>query len=193
MKGIRKRFGSPGPIRLVEKELKSSLGKGHFIFVGNTTDMFAEDVASRDIRAVLNHCLKFPGNKYFFQSKNTYNLSFHKMMFPANSVLCTTLETNRDYYPIMGNSPTPRTRAFYFEGTQASFEQHVTIEPIMDFDLPEFVKIIKDCAPDQVNIGADSGYNGLPEPPAEKVLELIAELEKFTKVVRKPNLERLLK
>jgi hypothetical protein len=35
--------------------------------------------------------------------------------------------------------------------------------------------------------------NGLPEPPKEKILELIAELEKFTKVVQKKNLGRLLK
>jgi hypothetical protein len=53
--------------------------------------------------------------------------------------------------------------------------------------------MIKECAPVQVNIGADSGHNHLPEPPAEKVLELIAELEKITKVVQKPNLARLLK
>jgi hypothetical protein len=193
MKGIHKRFGSPGLLHLVEKELKTNLGKGNFIFVGNTTDMFATDVSMQDIRAVLNRCLEFPGNKYFFQSKNTYNLSYHEVMFPANSVVCTTLETNRNYYPIMGNSPTPHIRAFYFKVIPSSFEKHITIEPIMDFDLPEFVEMIKDCAPAQVNIGADSGRNGLPEPPAGKVLELIAELEKFTKVVRKPNLARLLK
>jgi hypothetical protein len=62
----------------------------------------------------------------------------------------------------------------------------------MDFDLPEFLKMIKEANPKQVNIGADSGRNGLPEPPKEKLLELIAELEKFTTVVKKKNLGRLL-
>jgi hypothetical protein len=193
MKGVRNRFGSPGPIHLVEKELKTNLGKGKFIFVGSATDMFARDVSMQDIWAVTKHCCKFPDNKYLFQSKDTVRLSLWNMSIPFNSVICTTLETNREYYPIMGKSLTSRIRASYFESTQSRFEKHITIEPIMDFDLPEFVEMIKDCAPAQVNIGADSERNGLPEPPAGKVLELIAELEKFTKVVRKPNLERLIK
>jgi hypothetical protein len=191
MKPINKRFGSPGPIRLVEKELKTNLGKGNFIFVGSATDMFAEDVFRPDILAVINHCLKFPDNKYLFQSKNTSGLASFDCRFPDNSITCTTLETNREYYPTMGNSPTPANRVLYFSNIKK--EKHVTIEPIMDFDFHQFVDMIKWSAPAQVNIGADSGRNGLPEPPTEKVLELIAELEKFTKVVRKPNLERLIK
>ena len=65
----------------------------------------------------------------------------------------------------------------------------------MDFDLPEFIQLIWRCNPVQVNIGADSSpkRNKLPEPPKEKILELIAELEKFTTVVQKKNLTRLLK
>lgn len=46
---------------------------------------------------------------------------------------------------------------------------------------------------EQVNIGADSGGNHLPEPSAAKVLALIEELVKFTTVERKKNLARLLK
>ena len=51
------------------------------------------------------------------------------------------------------------------------------------------------CNPVQVNIGADSSpkHNNLPEPSKEKILELIAELGNFTKVVQKKNLKRLLK
>lgn len=45
---------------------------------------------------------------------------------------------------------------------------------------------------EQVNIGADSGKNNLSEPSAEKVRALIDELSKFTKVVQKKNLRRLL-
>jgi hypothetical protein len=168
MKGIRKRFGNPGPIRLVEKELKTNLGKGNFIFVGNTTDMFVADVLVPDVAAVINHVLKYPNNRYLFQSKNTFNLGIYEKHLPENSVLCTTIETNREYYPIMGEAPLPIMRACYFAYLPAYFEKHVTIEPIMDFDLPEFVKMIKKCAPAQVNIGADSGRNGLPEPPAGK-------------------------
>ena len=74
-----------------------------------------------------------------------------------------------------------------------AFEKQVTIEPIMDFDLDEMVSMIKFCGPLKVNIGADSKNNHLPEPSKEKLLALINELQKFTIIDRKSNLERLLK
>ena len=52
--------------------------------------------------------------------------------------------------------------------------------------------MIKRCNPKQVNIGADSGLNGLPEPKKEKVLQLIDELQKFTTIHNKANLKRIL-
>ena len=62
----------------------------------------------------------------------------------------------------------------------------------MEFDLKQMINLIKRCNPEQVNIGADSGGNNLQEPPKEKVLELIFELEKFTKVKQKKNIKRIL-
>jgi hypothetical protein len=47
--------------------------------------------------------------------------------------------------------------------------------------------------PKQVNIGADSGNNHLPEPSKREILQLIDELQKFTVVAKKKNLARLLK
>ena len=61
----------------------------------------------------------------------------------------------------------------------------------MDFGLGAFVEMIKSCNPIQVNIGADSGNNHLPEPSWDKVVMLINRLNEFTKVVEKPNLGRL--
>jgi len=63
----------------------------------------------------------------------------------------------------------------------------------MKFDLDIFVKELKDVLPKQINIGADSGNNRLPEPSKENILELIKQLETFTKVKIKKNLNRLLK
>jgi hypothetical protein len=68
----------------------------------------------------------------------------------------------------------------------------IAIEPVMDFDAMTFSDMILSCKPEQVNIGADSGNNHLPEPPKEKIIELISELRKFTKVVEKTNLRRLM-
>ena len=72
------------------------------------------------------------------------------------------------------------------------FTRYVTIEPIMDFDLELFVDMIREYEPEQVNIGADSGNNGLPEPSAEKIAMLIEELEKFTTIANKHNLSRIM-
>jgi site-specific DNA-adenine methylase len=63
----------------------------------------------------------------------------------------------------------------------------------MDFDLPEMIRLIELCSPKQVQIGADTGHNSLPEPSKEKVLSLTDQLKSFTKVIHKPNLNRLLK
>ena len=72
-------------------------------------------------------------------------------------------------------------------------DTYVTTEPIMDFNLEEFVSMIIICKPKQVNIGADTGNHHLPEPSKEKIMQLISELEKFTIVHQKKNLKRLFK
>jgi hypothetical protein len=91
----------------------------------------------------------------------------------------------------MGNSPLPSVRAKNM--AVYKWDKYITIEPIMDFDIDIMVQLIMDCNAKQVNIGADSGENNLPEPSKEKVLELISELEKFTIVHQKSNLKRILK
>ncbi|KKL05192.1 hypothetical protein LCGC14_2608530, partial [marine sediment metagenome] len=50
MKSIVK---NPKPIRLVESELKTNLGKNNFIFVGSSTDMFHPDVPTEWTEEVL--------------------------------------------------------------------------------------------------------------------------------------------
>ena len=105
----------------------------------------------------------------------------------AASTTITTIETNRFYPDEMGKTPKPEERSYYMP-----IKNYITIEPIMDFDLLEFVSVLKMSQPEQINIGADSGNNNLLEPSKDKVLQLISELEKFTKVKQKKNLSRLL-
>jgi len=177
-----------GPPRLIEDELKTNFGDSKFIFVCAQHDLFAEDIQDDWIAKILDHCEKFR-NRYLFQTKNPIN--FHVWGLPMNSVICTTIESNRWYPKIMNNTPHPRKRAEAMSGL-IKLKKYVTIEPIMDFDLEEMVEMIEWCMPLQVNIGADSGNNNLPEPSKEKILALISELEKFTKVVQKSNLDRLI-
>jgi len=189
-----KRFGKQKPVRFDEKELKTDLGCGRFIFVGSSCDMFADDIPEEWIFKTIQYSCEF-NNTYLFQTKNPTRIfdlmTNYDLVLPAKTKVCTTIETNRWYYPELGSSPDPEGRSFFM--SKITLDKYVTIEPVMDFDLDEMVKLIKQCNPIQVNIGADSGNNHLPEPSKEKILALINELKKFTVIDRKINLQRLLK
>jgi len=177
-------------VRLDEKELKTDLGEGNFIFVGSGTDMFAQSVPDEWIVRVMTYC-KMYYNQYLFQSKNPGRFMFFDK--PENSVLGTTIETNRLYEDIIGMSPHVSQRAYYMTSLKRyGFKRMVTIEPILDFDLSEFVGMIKEIGPDWVNIGADSKGHGLPEPDRFKIAQLINSLKEFTTVNLKSNLWRLM-
>ena len=185
-----KQWGKLNPVRFDQKELKTDLGSGKFIFVGSSCDMFAEDIPDEWIQKVLDYCSQF-NNKYLFQTKNTERFIQFRKQFPKNTVLCTTIETNRWVPAIMNQSPFPHVRSMNFSMLK-EFDNYVTIEPIMDFDLNDMLTLIKICNPKQVNIGADSGNNNLPEPSKEKLLALIDGLKEFTVIDKKNNLKRLL-
>ena len=182
-----RRWGKQKPVRFDEKELRTDLGTGNFIFVGSSCDMFASKIEPDWTGMTIDHCKKFE-NKYLFQTKNPSNITGFKL--PENSVVCTTIETNRWYGEIMKDCPHPYKRALGMIGFD--LPKYLTIEPILDFDLNEMVEIVKSINPVQVNIGADSGNNKLPEPSKPKVFELISELQKFTTIHRKANLHRLI-
>jgi len=183
------------PIHLDEEKLKDKLGKGNYIFVGSSCDMFARDVPVEWILKALDHAKLFE-NKYLFQTKNTLKIvkTIGEINFPANSVICTTLESNLEYENLYEECPSPYMRAEYLKDWKG--EKMITIEPILDFELHPFLEMIKRCNPTQVNIGAKTGGKSRLkslEPRRGKVIELIAQLEKFTVVHQKPNLKRLLK
>ena len=150
--------------------------------------MFANDVPIGWIRQVIEHCRKFPKNKYLFQSKDPERMYRIFDEIPKNFVFGTTIESNITY-PI-SNCPPPEMRAWWIQQLNEN-QVMVTIEPIMDFDLEVMIKWLKDIHPKWVNIGADSKGHHLPEPPKEKILALIEELKKFTEVKLKDNLARL--
>lgn len=177
-------------VRFDESELKTDLGSGNFIFVGSSCDMWAWGIRDKWIIDTLSYCSGFY-NTYLFQSKNPEGFRDYKIYLPSRSRLCTTIETNRKYKE-MGDAPDPFIRAEDMHEIDG-YERYVTIEPIMDFDLEELVNLIRWCKPTQVNIGADSGNNHLPEPSKEKLLDLIGALKEFTIIDQKRNLSRLLK
>lgn len=167
--------------------------KPAMIFVVAQNDLFAEAVPDSFILRVLSECQINTQHRYFFQTKNPRRYLDFKANIPTGSILCTTLETNRWYSEIMQNSPTPLERAWAMSRTYG-FEKHVTVEPIMEFDMAEMISMINHCNPARVNIGADSKGNNLPEPPKEKILALIDALRSLDIEVKlKSNLTRLIK
>ncbi len=176
-----------GELELREHFLKDNLGEERTIFVGSSCDMFAKAVPDEWIKQVLERCIELGNNYYLFQSKNPARfIGFH---YPIGAIFGTTLETNRDYK--LSLAPRPRRRWEAMCGLFAA--RMISIEPIMDFDLKEFVDWLVVIDPAFVSIGADSKGHNLPEPSGEKVQALIAALEEFTEVRPKKNLERLMK
>ena len=173
-------------VHLDEKELKTDLGKNNFLFVGSSTDMFANDVPSEWIKKVFEHCIEY-SNTYLFQSKNTKRLYEFWNWFPTGVIIGTTAETNRN----TSFSKAPNTHQRLIWLSKINTRRMITIEPILEFDLKQFVQWIKNVEPEFVNIGADSKGHKLPEPSSKEIGHLISELRMFTKVNLKDNLKRI--
>lgn len=187
---VRARYS--GELKLLENEFKKPLKSDKPIFIGSCFDMFAKEVPEEWILRVLNYCNNY-NNKYLFQSKNPQRFNDYNILhsFPADTILGTTIETND--YGILQNisdAVSPFNRAKHLS-LFLDFERMVTIEPILEFGLEDLVIVIRCADPTWVNIGADSKRHNLLEPSWDKVQALIAELEKFTEVKCKSNLERL--
>jgi len=176
-------------VHLDEKELKTDLGENNFIFVGSSTDMFADNVPSEWIKRVLDHCKHYM-NTYLFQTKNPKRFKEFTDHFTLYCIFGITLETNREND--LSNAPPRSSRVGWMEEKWLD-RKMVTIEPIMDFDVEILSDWIERINPEFVNIGADSKGHKLPEPSPEKIKQLIKRLEQFTKVNLKDNLKRLMK
>lgn len=188
------RFGRParyqGELRLIEEEFKVAYGVGNTIFMENCNDLFAKEVPQTFINRVVAHALTYPDNTYVWQTKNPYRYLTMDEVFPSNSLFGCTIETNRNTVKI-STAPPPADRA---DAIGALWERQtfITVEPILDFDVGILSRWITSIAPAFVNIGADSKGHSLPEPPYEKVLELIERLTAAGIEIReKHNLDRL--
>jgi hypothetical protein len=190
-----KRWGKQNPAHLDEMEMRTDLGCDNFIFVGSSCDIFANNIPDDWIKTIIDYAHSFK-NDYLFQTKNPERFTSPPIGLSAErDILCTTIETDQYLPEIMRNSPSPFVRAKYLSVMrERGFRTMVTIEPIMDFCLEFMLFMLKKIGPEQVNIGADSGGNRLPEPTPEKIAALIKALRSHNiKVHLKNNLKRLYK
>lgn len=189
---VKNRYGD-GKIELVENELLVDYGKDKLIFIEHMNDLFAKDVPSDIILAVLDHCREYPHSNYVFQTKNPQRYAEFYSALPDDSILGTTIESNR-VYDIMGKAPSPFNRIIGMRNYVGYYDTFITIEPILDFDLDTFVEMIVWASPTFVNIGADSKGHGLVEPTYDKIMALYEKLcENHIEVRKKINLDRLKK
>ena len=186
--------------RFNKEYLDDDFGTGNFIFVGSGIDLFADDVNDDWIRMVLDKCnqdnqsLFGSKNKFLFQSKNPQRiLQYIDHPVFKDSVVCTTIETNRYYPEIMCNTPSMEDRARAMnEIANKGIETYLTIEPIMKFDKDELLHLIRLCKPMQVNIGANTNSRvPLPEPSLEDILSLIRDIKDECIVEIKSNMKRI--
>ena len=198
MKAIFRRYHSDETLRLDEHELNTSYGKNKFIFLGTSTDMFANAVPTEWILQVYDKCLQHPDNKYLFQSKNPGRflepqLINHPLMQLKDRIyFATTIESNRDYPISKAQCMTERADAMA-QLQAMGFSVMVTIEPIMDFDHDELVEMLKKIKPFQVNIGCNTSKEiKLCEPTRDQIYALVQELRTFTNVELKSNSSRIL-
>ena len=177
----------------IESEMTAPLN-GRDVFIGSSTDVFAENIPSEWINRTLNHCLEEyeKGNcsMFLLQSKNPKRfLEFINHSIMERCVLCTTIETNRFYPDFMRNAPKIEERVEAMEDVaKQGIATMVTAEPLMQFDLEPMLEYINRCQAKKVNIGRNSCRSiVLPEPTKEEVKQLIYELKDITKVEVKNN------
>ena len=144
-----------------------------FIFTCSSGDMaYCDDV--RYLERIIDRIRREPNKTFLIQSKDPK--TFHRITFPKNVILGTTLETNRDdLYEGVSQAPKPSQRHEDFLKIRHSLKM-VTIEPVIEFDMDGMVSWIENINPCMVWLGYDSGKNRLPEPELKKVKELYWQL-----------------
>jgi len=172
--------------RLNPEEFRKSF-KGGIVFVSDMGDLFNVHVKDEWIMRVIRHIRKFPDTFFLFLTKNPARYQEFIGHFPRNVILGTTIETDDDDLYLkhrISSAPIPSRR--YKAMKELNWPcKFVSIEPILDFNLDNFVKWIRDIAPFMVYVGYDNYNNKLPEPSLKKTMALIEKLSRFTLVVRK--------
>lgn len=181
------RYKDGFPPHLVESELTKTFKPGEFIFVAFMGDIFW--ATFKEVETILSRIEQFPQTRFLIQTKDPATFFTFPSPLPSNVVLGTTIETNRNYFGTKAPPPIKRFEALRDYPHALKF---LSIEPIMDFTLDTLTLWVERLKPDIIEVGADNYHNHLPEPPPEKVNQLLANLRELCpNVIEKEGLERL--
>ena len=166
----------------LHEERLNRFPKSGVVFVSDMGDMWGSWVPDEWIIRVLEAIKPYwekPNLIWFFETKNPARYLDFVDMIPPNSILSTTIESNRDYKVSKAPSVKERYSAMIHPKLKM-FAKHVSIEPIMDFNLKKMYRMISEIKPKMVSIGYDNYNCGLPEPEPAKVKQLIDKLKRET-------------
>ena len=171
-------------------ERLDKIPKSGMVFVSDMGDIsFASTEILRRICEAINMIHEKHDVIFFFESKNPAIFGIlHSLIEHGEQVIfSTTIETNIDFIASqVSKAPSPSIRKYYMQYLSA--RKHVSIEPIMNFELPILFRWITEIEPEIVSIGYDNYSNHLPEPPLSKTLKLIEDLEASGIIVERKTL-----
>lgn len=157
-----------------------ALPKSGIVFVGDMGDVACQPEGIRKVLKFVEEFQRRHETVFFFETKSPY---YYVLVFPElasldprKTIYSTTIETNRSITRIYSEAPDPERRYLAMKMLDQP-RKHISIEPIMDFDLDIVFRWITDIEPEIVSIGYDNYGNDLPEPSLEKTLRLIEVLE----------------
>ena len=165
------------------KEFRRSFRAGELVFVCDMGDLFGAWVPEEWILRVLSFIADWPGTTFLLLTKNPRRyLDFIDELGRLDNVLLgATIETDdAERYEAWRVSKAPnvddRLEAMRELRSMGFSNLMVSIEPVLDFNLDSFTEALVEIRPRLVYIGYDNYNCGLPEPPLDKTLRLVARL-----------------
>ena len=169
------------------EELRCTFKPGDFVGVALMGDIsFA---TAWELDAIVEVIRRFPQTSFLLQTKDPASFWRLESLHLNTIYYGTTIESNLCNVANLAPAPVLRCQAMRSLKVPHKF---LSIEPILDFELPGLVEWVQAIGPEIVEVGADNYNNHLREPPWSKVETLLAELRKFVPtVVEKDGLRRL--
>jgi protein gp37 len=164
------------------EELNRKFKDDDFVFVSDMGDLFCESIPDEWYAEVFCVIRAYMKTQFLLMTKNPHRYYGLGFRLPQNVVLGATIESNRVYLEL-SRAPDQRERIAAMQHlscdyvAQAGLKRFIAIEPILDFDLDEFLDKILSIKPWAVAVGYDNYNNHLPKPPLAKTLQLIEGLE----------------
>lgn len=163
----------------IQERLRKKFYKKSFIFVSDMGDLFGEWIPDLWIEKVFEWIRSQPNTYFLLLTKNPSRYLELKSI-PENTVTAATIESDR-CYPEVSEAPAQSSRIKAMRNLKHKYKA-IVVEPILDFDLDRFLKIVEEISPIFVYVGYDNYGCRLPEPPLEKTSKLIDRLSEITEV-----------